>query len=218
MKYDHLTIVEKPESQQICVSVFLLLLSTNPSKTTELCSCWAQTPQTSEPGPSITSSLPFPRSRTSTSLSLAMSRELAACEVAMNISLVLYLSHKVCEGLQWFRFCQLPWAAVEHSQFISSSTIKQDSFYSKMPRFYNSLHRICLNRWVWKLFFPVYKSMLNHAILPCWYWLRFAQSYSPLPILQTFQEREHSSKPAKQEKKKKRVVGAFRQYLNHQNI
>lgn len=107
------------------------------------------------------------------------------------------------EGLQWFRLCQLPWAAVEHSQFISSSTIKRDSFYSKMPRFYDSLLRICLNRWVWKLFFPIYKSMLNHAILPCWYCLRFAQSYSPLPILQTFQEREHLSEPAKQKKKKK---------------
>lgn len=177
MKYDHLTIVEKPESQQICVSVFVLLLSTNPSKTTEIWPCWAQTPQTSEPGPSITSAYPLPRSLTSTSLSLAMSRESAACEADMNISLVLSpLTQGVetPEGLQWFRLCQLPGAAVEHSRFISSSTTKRDSFYSKMPRFYDFLLRICLNRWVWKLFFPVYKSMLNHAILPCWYWLRFA--------------------------------------------
>lgn len=204
MKYDHLTIVEKPESQQICVSV-LLLLSTNPSKPTEIWSCWAQTLQTSEPGPSITSAFPLPWSLTSTSLSLAMSRELAACEVDMNISLVLSLltqGVETLEGLQWFRLCQLPWAAVDHSRFISSSTIKRDSFYSKMPRFYDSLLRICLNRWVWKLFFPAYKSMLNHAILPRWYWLRIAQSYSPLPILQTFQEREHSSESAKKGKKK----------------
>lgn len=197
MKYDHLTIVEKPESQQICVSVFSLLLSTNPSKTTEIWPCWAQTPQTSEPGPSITSAFPLPRSLTSTSLSLAMSRESAACKVDMNISLVLSpltQSVETSEGLQWFRLCQLPGAAVEHSRFISSSTIT-----ILIPYF-----RICLNRWVWKLFFPVYKSMLNHAILPCWYWLRFAQLHSPLPILQIFQEREHSSESAKKEKEKKK--------------
>lgn len=37
-----------------------------------------------------------------------------------------FTSHTRCgtpEGLQWFRLCKLPGAAVEHSRFISSSTI-----------------------------------------------------------------------------------------------